>query len=152
MWIFSTIIFDENDNEVTYAWSEELNPYWESLHPTQDDLRTACLPSIFDHESILLKYGYTCGTMIFNGEEFGRRIHPIFQKLNLGDVTIRMGNRLLIIPRNNMSLSYPIFREFIEALHLRWTDFILIAMLGSYEIRVVVIDGIEKCEKSFEWF
>lgn len=73
------------------------------------------------------------------------------QKLNLDEVRIRMANRMWTIPRNNMSMSYPIFREFILELHLRWSDFILVAVLGNHDIRVVVIDGIENWEKNYEW-
>ncbi|KAF7143415.1 hypothetical protein RHSIM_Rhsim05G0088200 [Rhododendron simsii] len=78
-------------------------------------------------------------------------LYPMVQKLNLDEVRIKLANRMWTILRNNMSMTYPIFREFIQELHLRWTDFILVAVLGNHDIRVVVIDGIENCEKNYEW-
>ncbi|KAI8573579.1 hypothetical protein RHMOL_Rhmol01G0288500 [Rhododendron molle] len=100
--------------------------------------------------STLMKFGYTCVTTIFNGEEFIRRLYPIVQKLNLDQVIIKLGNRMWTIPRNNIPMSYPIFREFIEELPQKWTDFILVAVLRNYDIRVV-IDGIQNWEKNYEW-
>ncbi|KAI8573580.1 hypothetical protein RHMOL_Rhmol01G0288500 [Rhododendron molle] len=82
--------------------------------------------------------------------EFIRRLYPIVQKLNLDQVIIKLGNRMWTIPRNNIPMSYPIFREFIEELPQKWTDFILVAVLRNYDIRVV-IDGIQNWEKNYEW-
>lgn len=49
-----------------------------------------------------------------------------------------------------MSLNYPVFHDFMEALQLEWTDFIFVTMLANHEIRVVVFDAIEDSERIFE--
>ncbi|KAI8534486.1 hypothetical protein RHMOL_Rhmol10G0093600 [Rhododendron molle] len=58
--------------------------------------------------------------------EFGRRLHPIINDLNLDNILIRMRKRTWTIACNEMPLTCLIFQEFIQLLSLRWTNYVLI--------------------------
>ncbi|KAG5544589.1 hypothetical protein RHGRI_017126 [Rhododendron griersonianum] len=77
-------------SEDRYDWSEGQNRYWRELHLPQDDLRTACLPSTFDHQPALIKFGYMYRSEIFNGKEIVRKLRPVLDNLNLDEISIRM--------------------------------------------------------------
>ncbi|KAI8552017.1 hypothetical protein RHMOL_Rhmol06G0232400 [Rhododendron molle] len=47
-WIFDTIIFDEDDNQIVYHWSDEPNAYWQHLQPVQGSNLTSKLQMQLD--------------------------------------------------------------------------------------------------------
>ncbi|KAI8552016.1 hypothetical protein RHMOL_Rhmol06G0232400 [Rhododendron molle] len=67
-WIFDTIIFDEDDNQIVYHWSDEPNAYWQHLQPVQD---------FGFHTAMSSSSSYTNNNSQYNGDEkcgCGRRV------------------------------------------------------------------------------
>ncbi|KAF7152354.1 hypothetical protein RHSIM_Rhsim01G0171000 [Rhododendron simsii] len=124
-WIFLTIMFDRDGQELVFAWSGP-NAHYQDLHPPSGNLCIASLPSEF---------------------ELG-----LNKPLGLEQMVIRMANRTWTIPIENLYLNVEAFNQFVDAPNLQFLDYLMVLVLHTVIFEVVIFHGHNDSERIYNWF
>lgn len=149
-WIFNTIIFNENDTEVRYYWTNrgfELK----NLHPPPGGLRTGCLPSNLQNQITPLKFGVIYGPRVDLLRKFQDCLARFVEFFQLPEIVVKMAQKTWTITVENMRLQPLGFQEFISAIGLEYFDYIVVAVSPAFELQVVVIGTGDHQERHYEW-
>lgn len=66
---------------------------------------------------------------------------------------ITMANRnWLILFNDDLTMNRPMFEDYIATLKLRPYDYLFVVLLPAFQLKVVVLDWISSCERTYRWF
>lgn len=153
-WVFNTFLFNENGEQMTYNWTDPADAF-QQLYPVPDNLHTACLPSVFEHDASLTKFLCEYTTDDALQQAFTRYLNSYIEELNVEALVFKAANKTWTIPlMNDRQLNVVAFSNFCTDLLLQPFDFLLVGVCFDQIGRVIIFrssDGTEKIMANWEF-
>lgn len=153
-WVFNTFLFDENGKEMTYAWTNPYDPL-QQLHPVPDHLRTACFPSMFEHEASLVRFLCEYTTENSLRLAFASFLAEYIEDLKVEALVFKAANRRWTLQVTDDGGFDPVaFSTLCDDLFLHPFDFVMVGVCFDESVRIIIFrsnDGSEKIVSDWEF-